>query len=172
MKRTDLKTGDELYYAMPRTWDNDYSGEKAVVLAVEPHEASRWGHGESRFHTVAKGTGVLVELHKGAGVTIRSVVSLAHLRGPYDTIAAEVKDRAKQRRAHAAEQMAARKAVKANAESVAKRARDAGFGPYGVMGDGALISLAPDVLAALLDAAGVPQADADMVNARTIAETT
>ncbi len=86
-------------------------------------------------------------------------------------VIAEVKARAEQRRARVAVAAANRDAVRANAEAVAKRARDAGFVPYGVLQDGALIALSPDVLAALLDAAGVPQSDADMGNARTIANT-
>lgn len=171
MKRSELKVGDELYYAKPRDWDHDHAGNKAVVLAVEPHMARDMHirRGE-RFVEIDKGNGVLVEIHESRFSPRRDVVSLAHLRGPYAAVAAEVKIRAEQRRDRVATIQAQQKAVKAAADAVAQRARDAGFEPYGVLPDGALIALKPSVLAALLDAAGAPQADANIANARRVAE--
>lgn len=160
MKRTELHVGDVLYHAAPRTWNSDYFGEKAVVVDVEPYKVSRWGRGDDRYVKTDKGPGVLVELGPRGGRPYRAVVTLAHLRGPYEAVVAEVKARAEAQRARVAEQVAKRNAVKTGAGAVAERARNAGFAPYGVLQEGALIALAPDVLARLLDAAGVPQSDA------------
>lgn len=150
MKRSDLKVGDELFYAKPYEWSR-HCGSKTTVLAVEPYGTHKFARGDARFHPSGKGGGVLVEIHQVGFGPRKDVVPLGHLRGLYATVAAEMKVK---REALAVKRMAAhdeREAIRANADAVADRARVAGVEVFGVQQGGDLIALTPAALAALLD---------------------
>ncbi len=169
MKRTDLKVGDALYSAKPWQWDH-HTGDKATVVAVEPYKANkaRWGFRADPYKQVEAGNGVLVEMAGWGGKPEKQVVQLAHLRGPYDEIAAQVA--AEKAEASAAREKAdqARDDHQRFMAALRRRAKVGGYTVYSATDTDFLTIHASD-LASLLDAAGVPQSVADMGNARTIA---
>jgi hypothetical protein len=150
VKRSDLTVGAEVYYAKPSDWDGN-RGCKAIVLATEPHGTRRFERGDARFYPNGRGAGVLVELHKPGWDPRRDVVPLGHLRGPYAETAAVVEEQAARHRDYLIQQEAKRKAIRASADAVASRAREAGFRVHGVLQGGDLIAIRPDVLATMLD---------------------
>ncbi len=150
MKRAELHVGDELFYATPYNW-RQFRGTKAVVVAVEPYKANTFAR--NPFLDTTSGPGVLVDLDYHAGPR-RDVVSLAHLRGPYATVEAQM-EAARERRVaeyrDAADQRAARQDA---ADAVVERAAAAGVRARTTQG-GDLVELTPAALAALLDRAGI-----------------
>lgn len=101
MKRTELVVGAELYYSRERDWaEPEYAGkprgERVRVLAIDPWEDGKSGPFDrrpldDRIRECAKGGGVLVErVSCGLGKPYRDVVPLAHLKGDYDAIHAQV----------------------------------------------------------------------------------
>jgi hypothetical protein len=131
VKRSELNVGDELLYAKPYDWDSGYTsgGEKAVVVAVEPHkETAGWGfRGGRTYAQVAKGNGVLVDLHRDGQTPSRRVVQLGHLRGPYAQAAAEMESRAKRRQDADDVKRSKRNAADAQARELDERAKAAGL---------------------------------------------
>lgn len=171
MKRSDLKVGDELYYARPGEWTDLRLGDKVTVVAVEPYQEIRstWGMRRSEpYKQVPSGNGVLVEGPSWGGDLAKIVVQLGHLRGPYAETAAKVE--ALRAEADAATK-AAREARAAHSRALGALERRAEAAGYLVSADrdGNYMLVKPDVLAALLDAAGVPQSPADL--ARRVANT-
>lgn len=133
MKRSELKVGDELYYARYRDWETaPHGGQKVVVLSTEPYRrlsVGYYGPDHKPWRPDPQGALVLVEIHN---LTYRhqDVVSLASLKGPYGKVAAEVAARAKTRRdreraleAKRHDQAAQQQAVIARAERAGVEAR-------------------------------------------------
>lgn len=111
MKRSELVVGAELYYARERDWDSpaysDGRGKKVTVVAIEPWINARqtWDRAD-RIRQCDKGNGVLVDGLIGWSETVeRDVVSLAHLRGPYEATAAMVAEWCKLRDAKERERL-------------------------------------------------------------------
>lgn len=95
MKRADLKVGARLYLSTHKKWETETYGRCEVeVVKTEPHESDRWN---SKHRQIEKGNGVLVGTVRSDGTLNHRVVQLAHLRGPWAIVKADV-DRASQRR--------------------------------------------------------------------------
>jgi hypothetical protein len=158
MKRSELQVGDILFYARPVNWGGSHipATAKVEVLAVEPHRRKELNRRE--ISQIDRGNGVLIAYVNSDCRT--DVVQLAHLRGPYDEVVAQVRrqaavalaereaarERAVQRRALAAENDTARTAVTARAEA-------AGFIVRADYSDrvARIVSVDYETLAALLD---------------------
>lgn len=104
MKRNELRVGEELYYARERDWATPEHGSgygaRVKVLAVVPWKHFPRSNEEQKFGPCDSGNGVLVERAGGTwnhGKPYRDVVPLAHLKGGYDAINAEVERWCKQR---------------------------------------------------------------------------
>lgn len=166
MKRSEIHVDDVLYYARPSDWDHGYTDRRgARVVVVSDRPWTRRGQWSYDLTEVAKGTGVLVDFVRdgaqdgpdfAASRSSRDVVQLAHLRGPYDAVAAEVEARKKAARDHADAARTQVKAVRAYVEGVVAKAKWVGvavadatrFGERRV--EHARVSMRADDLVALL----------------------
>lgn len=176
MKRSEIRVGDVLYYAKPSDWDHGYidpRGARVVVVSDRPHQRSTLYPYQLR--EISAGTGVLVDFVRdgaqdGPSVTAsrspRDVVQLAHLRGPYEQVAAEVEARKVKAREHAEADRIQVQAVRAHVEGVIVKARSAAdvavadathFGERRV--EHARVSMRADDLVALLDRLATLEAD-------------
>jgi hypothetical protein len=90
VRRADLVVDAEYYHDKSPNWATRHYGNRAVVVATEPHKDYRdsWGR-EPRIRPVTTGNGVLVDLYHISfdrvkdPTPVRSVVSLTSLRGPW-----------------------------------------------------------------------------------------
>jgi predicted trehalose synthase len=130
MKRTDLMVGEVLYHTRLRGWeDAAHSGHKATVVDTQPYRSLRQGYyGRDRkpWAPDPKGAGVLVDIDYGLG-GVREVVSLATLKGPYEQVAAQVKEQAEARRARVQAANEARQAEASARDAMLARAEQAGI---------------------------------------------
>jgi hypothetical protein len=87
VRRADLVVGGEYYYDRSTKWEQGTwrGGHRAVVVRVDPHKQRAVGRDPVEVPT---GPGVLVDLFDSGGPW-RTVVSIVHLRGPWQ----ETKDR-------------------------------------------------------------------------------
>lgn len=148
MKRSDLKVGEAYYHDRSQKWaDGDgYQTGKAIIVSLNG------GRGDNPL------VDLVVKNWRGEEVTTRTSVTLAHLRGPWDTTLAEVTARNEKR-------IRARKAATEAATQARERAQDA-IGRAAALGVEARASYRTDgdvVLAAaefekLLDLADIARA--------------
>ncbi len=108
MKRSEIKTGDVLYYDPQRDWETGQwgGGSKAVVVDTERYsiERSTWGIRRRVDYSLdPKGNAALVDLHRvafdGTVQVERKAVPIAHLRGPWESTRAAVEQARAQRKA-------------------------------------------------------------------------
>ena len=126
MKRSELKVGDELYYAAPRNWEAGYDGKRVTVLATEPYkQPDIWSRNGKPFQ-VSTGAGVYVRIHSKYGDN-DTVVQLGHLRGPWGTISAEVEARQDAKRLALIEAQTARRTADNIRGHAIRRAAGGGY---------------------------------------------
>lgn len=100
MKRSDLKVGEAYLYNRRQAWANDeYGANKAVVVGLWWMAGTRMSHWTNRdVAEGTKGAGVLCDVTETIGGdnqhTLRMVVPVAYLRGPYERTRREVAERA------------------------------------------------------------------------------
>lgn len=130
MKRSELVVGAELYHAKPRDWANnstDHRGARVTVVSIAPY--TRESYSWNKIYETSKGTGVLVTFFKKDGTPDdrQDVVQLAHLRGPYAEVAAQVAGQREADRKAGATLASQRDAVRRYVEKARARATAAGF---------------------------------------------
>lgn len=135
MKRSELKVGDELYWAKPYDWKHDHTGKKVTVLHVEPYGRAEYGRREIRPERDGKGSGVHVEVN-GFGVRDwKDVVRLGDLRGPWETTRDAVEARVEAKRQHENDERVRRNAERQTRTAIVDRAKATGYGFALVAGD-------------------------------------
>lgn len=154
MKRSELKEGQELYYAKPYEWSRNIQGERVKVVTTASVRRSRSVGGVfSEIIPAAPGSGVHVRfLRSDGGPEREDVVLVQHLRGPYAKVKAQV-DAKRQAGRDAQRQIddqrkndiraAAAAALRAVAEGASSAHRDFTLGTY--------VTMSADDLAGLLD---------------------
>lgn len=102
MKRSELAVDLEVYYSSRTDWETPGYGTgygfKATIKAVEPY-SDKYPVWSRVYHPykVDKGTGVLVEVHRGESKPETKVVPLGHLRGAYAEIMSQLEEYAERR---------------------------------------------------------------------------
>jgi hypothetical protein len=161
MKRSELKVGDELYWAKPHDWQKDYTGKKVTVLHVEPYGRDEYGRREIRKEYSGKGNGVHVRVdHPGFNYG-EEVVRLGDLRGPYAATLAEVEARQDAKRLALIEAQTARRTTDNVRNHAIRRADATGHrfaAAYGPSSQN-LVTTTVETLGAMLDRIEALQAD-------------
>lgn len=166
MKRSELKVGDEIYYCPSQDWRVDNSrAEKVVVVDTAGYRTlDRWHrkrvqNGET-WEQARSGPLVLVDRHSryDDDAVTRTVLPLAHLRGPWVELSEQAAkaQAARRERRQAAEDAARNLAEKR--EAVLERAREAGVkarAAYDGTGDVAVSVEELERLLNLMQAGGV-----------------
>lgn len=168
MKRNEIKAGMELYYDRSTQWRDARYGEgiKAVVVDDKRYRinTSSFGFRNAPHTEDPKGTAVLVDLHRrwgGDEIRVeRKAVPVAHLRGPWEELHAEITARREERENANERAEEKRRALHARAALAKERAKTAGFNvdvSFGYGGKPTHVEVSVEEFERLLSAARVAE---------------